>query len=115
MNRLITPLVQQLGYRSLVRQPEVETREGLEDGGWLYTARSACLRAWSVTDGVSLNAPPRLARAYRFSPMRSAHRVLLAAKERLGLLTDGAELRLLLSDPARPESHIAVPVAGSTG
>ena len=47
--------------------------------------------------------------------MRSAQRVLLASGERLGLLTDGEELRLLLCDPARPDSHIAMPLAGSTG
>src|SRR5262249_12717298 len=54
-------------------------------------------------------------RAYRYSPMRSAHRVLSAADERLGLLTDGSELRLLLRDPARSDSHISVPIAGSAG
>ena len=54
-------------------------------------------------------------RAYRFSPMRSAQRVLLASGERLGLLTDGEELRLLLCDPARPDSHIAIPLAGTGG
>ena len=47
--------------------------------------------------------------------MRSAQRVLLASGERLGLLTDGEELRLLLCDPAYPDSHIAIPLAGSDG
>jgi hypothetical protein len=47
--------------------------------------------------------------------MRSAQRVLLASGERLGLLTDGEELRVLLCDPARPDSHIAIPMTGGGG
>ena len=75
----------------------------------------ARLRAWSFASGTDLDAPHRTGRAYRFSPMRSAQRVLLATGERLGLLTDGEELRLLLCDPAYPDSHIAMPLAGGTG
>ena len=75
----------------------------------------ARLRAWSFASGTDLDAPHRSGRAYRFSPMRSAQRVLLATGERLGLLTDGEELRLLLCDPAYPDSHIAMPLAGGTG
>jgi len=44
-----------------------------------------------------------------------AQRVLLAKGERVGLLTDGDELRLLICDPARPESHIAIQMRGATG
>ena len=75
----------------------------------------ARLRAWSFATETDLDAPHRSGRAYRFSPMRSAQRVLLASGERLGLLTDGEELRLLLCDPARPDSHIAIPLAGTAG
>ncbi len=75
----------------------------------------ARLRAWSFATDTDLDAPHRSGRAYRFSPMRSAQRVLLASGERLGLLTDGEELRLLLCDPARPDSHIAIPLAGTGG
>lgn len=49
-------------------------------------------------------------RAYRFSHLRIAQRVLLACGERLGLLTKGFELRILISDPARPDSQIVIPV-----
>jgi len=41
--------------------------------------------------------------------------VLLAGGERAGLLTNGDELRLLLCDPARPDSHVTIPLAGATG
>ena len=62
-----------------------------------------------------LDAPHRSGRAYRFSPTRSAQRVLLASGERLGLMTDGEELRILLCDPARADSHIAIALAGGEG
>ena len=44
----------------------------------------ARLRAWSLASDTDLDAPHRTGRAYRFSPMRSAQRVLLATGERLG-------------------------------
>ena len=115
-NHVIAPLAAVLGYDAPVRQNEVATREGLEDGGWRLQARGgAQLRAWSVAVDTDLDAPRRSGRAYRFSATRSAQRVLLAGHERAGLLTNGEELRLLLCDPARPDSHLAIPLAGSAG
>ncbi len=35
---------------------------------------------------------------------------MLASGERFGLLTNGVELRLLISDPARPDSQVIIPV-----
>jgi hypothetical protein len=113
---VVAPLAQRLGFDPPARQGEVATREGTEDGGWLMQAPcGARLRAWTFASDTDLDAPHRTGRAYRFSPMRSAQRVLLASSERLGLLTNGEELRLLLCDPARPDSHIAVPLAGTGG
>jgi hypothetical protein len=115
-NHVIVPFAQSLGYGAPLRQDEVSTREGMEDGGWLM--QSSCgakLRAWSIGIAVDLDAPHRSGRAYRFSPTRSAQRVLLAGGERAGLLTNGDELRLLLCDPARPDSHVTIPLAGATG
>jgi hypothetical protein len=115
-NNVVAPLAGRLGFDAPARQVEVMTREGIEDGGWLMQAPcGARLRAWSFAVDTDLDAPHRTGRAYRFSPMRSAQRVLLASGERLGLLSDGAELRLLLCDPARPDSHIAIPLAGRDG
>jgi hypothetical protein len=115
-NHIIAPLAPRLGFGPPARQVDVATREGIEDGGWLMLAPcGARLRAWSFATTTDLDAPHRTGRAYRFSPIRSAQRVLLASGERLGLLTDGKELRLLLSDPSRPDSHIAMPLAGSAG
>ena len=108
-NHVLEPLVERLGYSALERQAEVITREGAEDGGWLFTtAEGQRLRAWTVSLGTDLDAPNRRGRAYRFSPSRVAQRVLLASGERLGLLSDGEELRILLCDPARPDSHISI-------
>ena len=101
-NHVVAPLAECLGFDPPARQDDVATREGMEDGGWLMQAPcGARLRAWSLAADTDLDAPHRTGRAYRFSPMRSAQRVLLASGERLGLLTDGEELRLLLCDPAR--------------
>ena len=115
-SHVLEPLAERLGYAGLEPQAEVITREGPEDGGWLFTAEDGRkLRAWSVALGTDLDAPSRRGRAYRFSPSRVAQRVLLASGERVGLLTDGEELRLLLCDPARPDSHIAVRLDRSGG
>jgi len=115
-NHVIAPLAPCLGYAAPERQEPVATREGVEDAGWrLQASDGATLRAWSVAADTDLDAPQRGGRAYRFSPMRAAARVLVATGERVGLLTDGAELRLLLCDPSCPDSHIAVPLSGASG
>lgn len=116
-NQIVMPLVEPLGYGRLQREDPVRTREGDEDGGsTLVTDDGATLlRVWTVALGTDLDAPSRRGTAYRFSPSRSAQRVLLTKGERLGLLTDGAELRLLLCDPARPDSHITIPLQGNSG
>lgn len=115
-NHVLEPLTTRLGYERLARQTDVITREGPEDGGWLLqSGDGGSLRSWAVSLGTDLDAPARRGRAYRFSPSRVAQRVLLAKGERVGLLTDGEELRLLLCDPARPDSHIAVRLDRSGG
>jgi hypothetical protein len=113
---VLEPLTAPLGYGDLIRAEEVVTREGPEDGGWVLTASDGSrLRAWAVAVGTDLDAPTRRGRAYRFSPARVVQRVLQAAGERVGLLTDGEELRVLLAHPARPDSHIAVRLDRSGG
>lgn len=115
-SHVLEPLAERLGYRRFERESEVITREGPEDGGWLLTTDdNRVLRTWAVGLGTDLDAPTRRGRAYRFSPSRVAQRVLLAKSERVGLLTDGEELRLLLCDPARPDSHIAIRLDRSGG
>ncbi len=115
-NHILAPLAPYLGYGMPLRQETVATREGLEEGGWLMRAPGgARLRAWSVGIDTDLDAPHLSGRAYRFSPARSASRVLLSTGEAAGLLTDGAELRLLLCDPARPDSYFAIPLTGTAG
>lgn len=116
-NHVIEPLRQFLGYAEAQKSALVETREGREDGGWVLRNGdgTVVLRAWSVECGDDLDAPNQRGRAYRFSPARVAHRVLLANGERVGLLTDGDELRLLLCDPARTDSHIAISLNAAGG
>ena len=115
-NHVIAPLAEPLRFDRPIRQDDVTTREGSEDGGWLMQAScGARLRAWTCAGDTDLDAPARSGRAYRFSPARCAQRVLLANGERLGLLTNGNELRVLLCDPVHSDSHIAVPLAGGDG
>lgn len=114
-NHVVAPLADVLGYAAPARHEDVVTREGSEDGGWLLAARAVQLRAWSVDADTDLDAPHRSGRAYRFSPTRSAQRVLLARGEHAGLLTNGHELRLLLCDPSRADSHMTIALNGAAG
>ena len=115
-NHVIAPLAERLRFNRPIRQDDATTREGSEDGGWLMQAPcGARLRAWTCGGDTDLDAPARSGRAYRFSPTRCAQRVLLAKAERLGLLTNGNELRVLLCDPVHSDSYIAIPLAGGDG
>lgn len=106
---VLAPLAERLGYTHLERQSEVVTREGPESGGLLLlTAEGAKLRTWACEVGQDLDAPSRCGRAFRFSPSQVALRVLQSQGERVGLLTDGLELRLLICDASRKESHIGI-------
>lgn len=114
-NQVFEPLVERLGYANLHDGGDVETREGRESGGWLLHSRDELgsrLRVWSTEFEEDLDAPARRGSAFRFSHQRIAQRVLLTTGERLGLLTNGVELRILISDPARPESWIAISLDG---
>ena len=111
-NHVLEPLVARLGYTRLEPAGLVATREGQEDGGYLmFSADGAAkLRVWAADLEEDLDAPARRGAAYRYSRTRIAQRVLLASGERLGLLTNGVELRLLISDPARPDSQVIIPI-----
>jgi hypothetical protein len=111
-NKVIEPLTGLLGYDRLEDTDDVQTREGREAGGSLLIGSDgqSKLRAWTAPFNEDLDAPSRRGRAYRFSHLRIAQRVLLASGERLGLLTNGVELRLLISDPARPDSQVIIPI-----
>ncbi|MCC6427181.1 MAG: N-6 DNA methylase [Phycisphaerales bacterium] len=112
-NKVLDPLTSRLGYATLDDAPEVQTREGLESGGALMNAAatgsdaaSPHIRCWTTDFDADLDAPTKRGHAYRYSPTRIAQRVLLASGERLGLLTNGTQLRLLICDPARPDSFL---------
>ncbi len=111
-NHVFEPLVERLGFKSIAKADDVGTREGLESGGYILTSQdgAAGLRVWATEMNDDLDAPTRRGRAYRFSPVRIAQRVLLAAGERLGLISNGSELRILICDPARPDSQIEIPI-----
>lgn len=111
-NHVIEPLLAQLGYARIETVEAIQTREGAEDGGALLITEdgTARLRVWCVDLDADLDAPARRGLAYRFSHTRIAQRVLLASGERLGILTNGLELRLIISDPARVDSQVAISV-----
>ncbi|WP_141323408.1 hypothetical protein [Myxococcus sp. AB025B] len=116
-NHVLEPLRERLGYARITPQETVRTREGDEPGGVIFETEDGGtrLRAWAVDVDTDLDAPSRRGRAFRFSPSQIAQRVLLAKGERLGLLTDGLELRLLVCDPVRTESHVMVRLDSTNG
>lgn len=112
-NKVLEPLTSRLGHAALDDAQEVQTREGLESGGTLMKSTASGsdgapphIRCWTTDFDADLDAPTRRGHAYRYSPTRIAQRVLLAAGERLGLLTNGTQLRLLICDPTRPDSFL---------
>lgn len=111
------PLVERLGYTSMEREREVITREGAENGGWVLRSPGSetVLRVWAWPTGTDLDAPNLRGRAYRFSPALVAQRVLWARGERLGLLSDGDELRLVFATPGGGDSHVAIPLGRAGG
>jgi hypothetical protein len=115
-NQVIDPLIacSLLGYTAVQPADEVQTREGRESGGsFLVAPDGARVRFWTVAMNEDLDAPARRGEAYRFSHTRIASRVLLATGERLGLLSNGTELRLLICDPARLDSSISIALDAS--
>jgi hypothetical protein len=111
-NHTIEPLMPLLGYTQIEASPEVQTREDLENGGCLLLTADgkSKLRVWTTGFDEDLFAPSKRGRAYRYSHLRVAQRVLLAGGERIGLLTNGIQLLILISDPARPDSTITIPI-----
>src|SRR3954468_17114791 len=105
-NVVLDPLAGLLGYQVGPGGDPVVTREGAEGPGLLLRNGNVAIRAFPVDYQGDLDAPVEAGQTYRFTPRRIAQRILLATGERVGLLTNGDDLRLLLSDPARPGSHV---------
>jgi hypothetical protein len=116
LNHVVTPLATALGYGAIRREDPVATREGPEDAGYsLHTPSGAMLRVWPFGMDTDLDTPVRRGTATRTSPLRRAGRVLRACGESTGLVTNGEVLKLLLCDPAGPDSHLVVPLTGRMG
>lgn len=109
-NTVVEPLAKRLGYGQIEDAGEVATREGQENGGFILMNGADRLRVWTTALGEDLDAPVKRGHAYRFGHLRIAQRVLLATNEHVGLLTNGVELRILISDPARTDSQIEIPI-----
>jgi hypothetical protein len=106
-NVVLDPLLASLGYEAQPAGDPVRTREGPEGPGLLWGRDAVRIRAFPCDYQADLDAPAEKGLTYRHTPQRIAERILLAAGERVGLLTNGDELRLLLSDPARPASFVS--------
>jgi hypothetical protein len=106
-NVVLDPLLASLGYDAQPAGDPVRTREGPEGPGLLWGRGAVRIRAFPCDYQADLDAPAEKGLTYRHTPQRIAERILLAAGERVGLLTNGDELRLLLSDPARPASFVS--------
>ena len=110
-NVVLDPLAELLGYEVGPGGDPVVTREGAEGPGLMLRNGAIGLRAFAVDYQGHLDAPAERGQTYRFTPQRIAQRILLAAGERVGLLTNGDDLRLMLSDPARTSfvDHCSAP------
>lgn len=113
-NIILQPIVSAMGYGELLAAGMVRTRERDEMGGYLGKAShigkvgSAHLRCWSWDYNVDLDAPIAQGLTSRYTPQRIAERVLLATREPAGLVTNGVELRLILSEASRASSTVDV-------
>jgi hypothetical protein len=111
-HHVIEPVQALLGYARIELAGDVQTREDLESGGALLLSgdEKAKFRIWTTSFNEDLYAPSKRGRAYRYSHLRVAQRVLLASGERMGLVTNGVQLLVLISDPARPDSTVSLPL-----
>lgn len=111
-NCVIDPLVEILGYNNIEKVEKVLTRQGSEDGGYLLKTfdNKSRLRVWTAPVGTDLESPIKRGYAYRFSFIKIAQRVLLACQERVGFITDGQELRILISDPSGTDSEVVIKI-----
>jgi hypothetical protein len=108
-NHVIEPLLERLGYERISDADDIRTREGSEDGGALLIAPDgSTLRVWCTEYDEDLDAPTRRGAAYRFSHLQVSRRVLKVQQERVGLLTSGTELRIIILDLARADSEIII-------
>src|SRR5690554_2537026 len=108
-NIVLEPLAAVMGYTEPAPAGKVRTREGDEDGGMIYRSVDGhTLRAWSYAYNTDLDAPIQRGFTSRYTPQRIAERVLLTVGERVGLLTNGVELRLIISEAARVPSTVTV-------
>lgn len=116
LHHVVGPMAAGLGYCEIRREDTVATREGQEDGGYtLRTQTGSALRAWPLGSDTDLDTPLRRRAAMRVSPLRRAGRVLRACGECAGLVTNGAVIKLLLCDPAGPDSQLIIPLNGRVG
>src|SRR5580658_6480455 len=113
---IVEPIAAAFGYREVLHEPSIETREGAEDGGYLLrTTDSRSLRVWAIGSDAALDMLPKRTPSMRTSPLRRASRVLRVLGEWGGLLMNGETLRLLICDPSGPDSQIVVSLGGRTG
>lgn len=115
LRHLINPLAAALGYEDVRRQEMIATREGLEDAGYALTASATTLRVWPVGSDIELETPSKRGAATRISPLRRASRILRSRGERVGIVTNGIELRLILCDSDGPDSQVVISLVGRTG
>ena len=116
LNHIVNPLATALGYGEIRREDAISTREGSEDGGYsLRTPSGSSLRVWPLGSDTDLDSPSKRGAAARISPSRRASRVLRACGECSGIVTNGETLRLLLCDPAGPDSNVLISLIGRGG
>jgi hypothetical protein len=114
-SHVVEPILQLLGYSTFESSEPIKTTEEQvsgESGGVLLVSHDgkSKLRLWSASYDEDLYAPTKRGRAYRYSHLRIAQRVLKSTGERLGVLSNGVEIIIVISEPARIDSTITFSV-----
>lgn len=112
-NLVIDPLMELLGYSEIIESEKVATRENKnegEDGGYILKTSdgTTSFRVWTVQAGTDLDTPIKRGYAYRFSLSKIVQRVLLASNERIGVITDGFEFRIIIAEPSKNDSQLII-------
>src|ERR1700722_1291980 len=113
---VVHPFTTALGFIDVQRADSIVTREGVEDGGYVFQASDGCsLRVWAVGSEIDLDTPTKHGTAARVSPLRRANRVLRARGETACIVTNGQVATVIVCDPAGPDGQIAVSLTGQSG
>ena len=116
LHHIVNPLLSSLGYRETQREEAVITREGPEDAGYLSRASTGHSFGYGRLDPTPISTRQRDEVRRRASAQYAGPSEFCEPKAKAPrIVTNGGALRLILCDPAGPDSQIVVALTGSNG